>query len=68
MVSTDSKSMDHGFEAHVDLATTNDFGNIGRIIGLQDGNLDALLLEVPLGLGNVEGCMVWRSMPLRSVS
>ena len=60
--------MDHGFEAHVDLATTDDFGNIGRVVRLQDGNLDALLLEVTLGLGNVKGCMVWRSMPLRSVS
>lgn len=34
-----------------------------RVIGLQKSHLDALILEVPLGLGQVQRCMVGGSMP-----
>lgn len=30
-----SQSMDHGFEAHIDLSTADDLGHVGRVIGLQ---------------------------------
>ncbi len=45
--------MNHGLKAHVDFAATDDLGDIGRVIGLKDGNLDALLFEVALGLSDV---------------
>lgn len=50
---TDSKSMDHGLEAEVDLLASNDLGDIRRVIGLEDSNLDTLVLEVSLLLGEV---------------
>jgi hypothetical protein len=34
-----------------------------RVVWLQDGNFDALIFEVALGLGEVERGMVWRSVP-----
>jgi hypothetical protein len=34
-----------------------------RVIGLQQGNLDAFVLEVALGLGQVQRGMVRRSVP-----
>ena len=55
--------MDHGLEAHVDFAAANDLGHIGRIVRLQDGNFDALFLEVAPGLSDIERGMVWRSVP-----
>jgi hypothetical protein len=34
-----------------------------RVVRLQDGDFDALVLEVALGLGEVERSVVWRSVP-----
>lgn len=34
-----------------------------RVIGLKKGNLDAFILEVALGLGQVQGSVVRRSVP-----
>lgn len=55
--------MDHGFESHVDLPATDNLGHVGRVIGLQEGNLEALILEVALGLGQVQGGMVGGGVP-----
>lgn len=63
---TDSKGMDHGLETEVDLLASNDLGDIRRVIGLEDGDLDALVLEVSLLLGEVKGGVVGRSMPSNS--
>jgi len=63
--STHSKSVNHSLEAHVDLAATDDLGNIGGVVGLKESNLEALILEVTLGLSEVQGCVVRRSVPLQ---
>lgn len=76
--------MDHGFEAEVDFAGSDDFGDIllgsvirdgveGRIsyawvIGLEDGDFDALVFEVALALGEVERGVVRGGMPVRHQS
>lgn len=57
--------MDHSLEAHVDLSATNDLGDIGGVVGLKESNLEALILEVTLGLSEVQGGMVRRSVPLQ---
>lgn len=44
--------MDHGFEAHVNLAATNDLGDIGGIIRLKNSNCNALFFEIALDLGD----------------
>lgn len=74
-----SKSVNHGLEAEVDLASTDDFSNIltvlvttkdrveespyTGVVGLQKSNLDALILKVALGLGQVQRSVVRRSVP-----
>lgn len=58
--------MDHGLEAEVDPLASNDLGDIRRVIGLEDGDLDALVLEVSLLLGEIQGGVVGRSMPSNS--
>lgn len=60
---THSQGVDHGLEAHVDLAATDDLGDIGRVVGLQESNLQVLILEVTLGLGQIQGSVVWRRVP-----
>jgi hypothetical protein len=55
--------MDHGLEAHVDLAAANDLSDIGGVVGLEKGDLEALFLEVTLGMSQVEGGMVRRRVP-----
>jgi hypothetical protein len=60
-----SKSVNHSLEAHVDLAATDDLGNIGGVVGLKESNLEALILEVTLGLSEIQGCVVRRSVPLQ---
>lgn len=55
--------MDHGLEAHVDFAASNDLGHIGGVIGLQQGNLEAFVLEVATGLSEVEGGVVRGGVP-----
>ena len=55
--------MDHGLEAHVHLATTNDLSDIGGVIGLQQSNFQAFFLEVTLALGEVQGGVVRGRVP-----
>jgi hypothetical protein len=55
--------MNHSLEAHVNLAAADDLGHIGRVIRLQESNLEALFLEEALALGKVQGGMVGRSVP-----
>lgn len=57
--------MDHSLEAHVDLAATDDFSDIGGVVRLKKSNLQALILEITLGLSEVQGGMVRRSVPLQ---
>lgn len=64
-VNTHSKSVNHSLEAHVDLAATDDLSDIGGVVGLKESNLEALILEVTLGLSEVQGGVVRRSMPLQ---
>lgn len=55
--------MDHGLEAHVDLAASDDFSHIGRVIGLQESDLEALILEIASRLSEVEGGVVRGGVP-----
>ena len=57
--------MDHGLEAHVDLAASDDLGDIGGVIRLEQSDLETFILEVASGLGEVEGGVVRGRMPLR---
>ena len=56
--------MNHGLEAHVDLTAANDLSDIGRVIGLKQSNLEALFVEEPLGLSQIQRGVVRRSVPL----
>lgn len=56
--------MDHGLETHVDLAAANDLSDIGRVVGLKQSNLEALFIEETLGLSQIQGGVVRRSVPL----
>ena len=60
---TYSKGMDHRLEAHVDLAASDNLGHVGRVIGLQERNLQALILEVSPRLSEIQGGMVGGSVP-----
>jgi hypothetical protein len=56
--------MDHGFQSHVHFTAANDLSHVRRVIGLQQGNVDAFILEITLGLGKVDrgmvrGCVPW---------
>lgn len=55
--------MDHSLEAHVDLAAADDLCHVGRVIGLQQGDLDAFFIEEALGLREVQGGVVRRRVP-----
>lgn len=55
--------MDHRLEAHVDLAAADDLRHVGRVIGLQQGDLDAFFVEEALGLREVQGGVVRRRVP-----
>lgn len=59
--------MDHGLETHVHLAATDNLSHIGRVVGLEDGDLDAFLVEVALGLSEIQGDMVRRRLPFQRV-
>lgn len=56
--------MDHGLETHVDLAASNDLSDIRRVVGLKQSNLEALFIEETLGLSQIQGGVVRRSVPL----
>ena len=60
--------MNHGLETHVDLAAANDLGDIRRVIRLQQGHLEAFILEVAAGLGEIEGRMVRGGVPLKPLA
>lgn len=55
--------MDHGLEAHVDLAASDDLGDVGWVIGLEESDLETFILEVASGLGEVEGGVVRGGVP-----
>jgi hypothetical protein len=55
--------VDHGLETHVDLAAADDLGHIGGVIGLEKGHLEAFILEVATGLGEVQGGVVGGRVP-----
>lgn len=55
--------MNHGLETHVDLAAADDLGDIGGVVRLQEGNLQALILEVATSLGEVKGGVVGGGVP-----
>jgi len=55
--------VNHGLEAHVDLAAADDLSHVGGVIGLEEGNLDAFILEVATGLGEVQGGVVRGRVP-----
>lgn len=55
--------MDHSLEAHVDLSAADYFCHIGWIVRFEESNLQALILEVSLGLGKVKRSMVWSCVP-----
>ena len=55
--------MDHSLETHVDLAAADDLGHIGGVIGLEQGHLEAFILEVATGLGEVQGGVVRGRVP-----
>lgn len=61
--STYSQGVDHGLEAHVDLSAADDLGHIGRVVGLQESDLEVLVLEVTLGLSEVQRGMVRGRVP-----
>ena len=60
---THSQGVDHGLEAHVDLAATDDLSHIGGVIGLKQSHLQAFILEVASALGEVEGGVVRGCVP-----
>lgn len=55
--------MNHGLEAHVDLAASDDLGDVGGVIGLEESDLETFILEVASGLGEVEGGVVRGRVP-----
>jgi len=58
--------VDHGLEAEIDFTTANDFGDIARVVGLEESNLEAFLCEVTLGLSEVDRGVVGGGMPTTS--
>lgn len=57
--------MDHGLKAHVHLATTNNLRHIGRVIWLENSHLQTLVLEVTLGMGQVQRSVVGGRVPTK---
>lgn len=55
--------MDHGLKAHVDLAASDDLGDVGGVIGLEESDLETFILEVASGLGEIEGGVVRGGVP-----
>ena len=66
---TYGQSVNHGFESQVNLAGANDFSDIARVIRLQESNLNPLVLEESLGLGQVQRGVIRRGVPfVRNIS
>lgn len=57
--------MDHSLEAHINLSRTDNLSHIGRVIRLQESDLQALILEVTLCLRQIQRSMVRGGVPLR---
>jgi hypothetical protein len=55
--------VDHGLETHVDLAAADDLSHIGGVVGLEQSHLEAFILEIASGLGEVEGGVVRGRVP-----
>jgi hypothetical protein len=62
-VDTYGQCVNHSLEAHVDLAAADDLGHIGGVIGLQESDFEALVLEVAAGLGEVQRSVVRGGVP-----
>ena len=61
--------MNHGFESQVNLPSSDDLRDIARVVRLQKSNLDPLVLEESLGLGQVQRSVIRRGVPFhQSVS
>lgn len=60
---THRQGVDHGLEAHVDLAASDDLGDVGGVIGLEKSDLETFILEVASGLSEVEGGVVRGCVP-----
>lgn len=45
--------MDHGLEAHVDLAAADDLCDVAGVIGFEDGDFDAFVGEESKLLGQI---------------
>lgn len=60
---TYGQSVNHSLETHVDLAAADDLGDIGGVIGLEESDLEALILEVAAGLSEVQGGVVRGGVP-----
>ena len=60
---TNRQSVDHGLESHVDLTATDDLSDIGRVVRLQQGNLEAFILEVATRLSEVQRGVVRGGVP-----
>jgi hypothetical protein len=63
---THRQGVDHGLEAHVDLAASNDLGDIGGVVGLEQSHFETFILEVASGLGEVERGVVRGRVPLKT--
>lgn len=55
--------MDHSLESHVDLATANDLGDIGRVIRFEKGDLETLVFEVTSRLSEIQRGVVRGGVP-----
>jgi hypothetical protein len=61
--------MNHGFESQVNLPSSDDLRDIARVVRLQKSNLDPLVLEESLGLGQVQRSVIRRGVPfVRNIS
>jgi hypothetical protein len=61
--------MNHGFESQVNLPSSDDLRDIARVVRLQKSNLDPLVLEESLGLGQVQRGVIRRGVPfVRNIS
>jgi hypothetical protein len=55
--------VNHGLEPKVDLVRSNDLRHVTRVIRLQKSNLNAFILEEPLGLSKVQRSVIRRGVP-----